>query len=462
MKNLIKRYLKEVQEMVKGSGLNKTYDEVEIRGVSIDTRKIQDGQLFVPIVGERFNGHDFLEKAIESGAVATLWNKNQPTPNIEFPFIYVDDTLDAIQSLAKAYRNQLDVKIIGVTGSNGKTSTKDILYSIFRTKYKTHKTLGNLNNHLGVPLTLLSMDEDTEVAVIEMGMSGLGEIELLSKMASPDVTIITNSTDVHINDLGSVENILRAKLEIVRGLKPDGLFVHFGDSPHLLIGAEKLNLPQRRETFGENPENDYVVKFISSQDDGISFELEKPSKESFFLPMLGNHQMFNASAAIAVARYFDMSFETIKEGLLEIEATGMRNELVKANGFDILNDSYKSNPSSLRSALHIMYSFKKYSQKIVVLGDMFGTGDEEIKLHQQIGAEIDPSQIDYIFTIGELAKNFAIGAKSRFNEDRIFSFMDKPSLTKKLKEVIKEGSIVLVKASRILELEEVVDNLKEI
>ncbi|ABR49829.1 UDP-N-acetylmuramoylalanyl-D-glutamyl-2,6-diaminopimelate--D-alanyl-D-alanyl ligase [Alkaliphilus metalliredigens QYMF] len=457
---MIRRKLNEIQEMVKGSGLKKSHEDIWINGVSIDTRTIKDTQLYIPIIGEKFNGHEFIEKAMGNGATATLWDKNQPIPNIDFPFILVEDTLDAIQTLAKAYRNQLNVKIIGITGSNGKTSTKDILFNILQTVYKTHKTLGNLNNHLGVPLTLLEMAENTEIAVIEMGMSGLGEIELLSKIASSDVAIITNSTNVHINDLGSVENILKAKLEIIEGLKPHGLFIYFGDSPPLRVGVEKLDLKQKKVTFGINRDNDYTVKLISSENEGIYFELVGSDSPRLFLSMLGNHQIYNAAAAIAVAQYFNITLEKIQEGMLKIEATGMRNELIKCNGFDILNDSYKSNPISLRSVLDTMYSFKKYKQKIVVLGDMFGTGENEITTHIDIGEEIDPSQIDYVFTIGELGKYFAQGAKTRFPDERVFSFMDKSSLTTKLKEMIKKDAIVLIKGSRILELEKVVDELK--
>ncbi len=457
---MIHRKLSKIQEMVKGTGLNKSYEDTWINGVSIDTRTVRDSQLFVPIMGERFNGHEFIAKAIENGAGAALWNKDQPTPDIEFPFILVEDTLEAIQTLANQYRNQLNARVIGITGSNGKTSTKDILASILKTSYKTHKTFGNLNNHLGVPLTLLSMPEDTEMAVIEMGMSGLGEIERLSKIASPDVAVITNATDVHINDLGSVENILKAKLEIIKGLKTNGLFIYFGDSIPMREAIEKLNLKQRKETFGSNHNNDYPVKLISSENEGIYFDLLGRDTPTLFLSMLGSHQIYNAAAAIAVARYFNISFEKIQEGMSKIEATGMRNELIQSNGFDILNDSYKSNPISLCSALDTIYSFKKYKQKIVVLGDMFGTGDNEVKTHKDIGSEIDPSQIDYIFTLGELGKYFAEGAKTRFSEERIFTFMDKSSLTMKLKEIIKKDAIVLIKGSRVLALEEVVDNLK--
>ncbi|WP_202709885.1 UDP-N-acetylmuramoyl-tripeptide--D-alanyl-D-alanine ligase [Sporosalibacterium faouarense] len=457
---MIKRTLKQIQNMVKGSGLDNEYNDRLIEGVSIDTRTIKKNQLYIPIIGERFNGHDFIVNAIENGAIAALWDKKQPIPEVDIPLILVDDTVKAIQELSKEYRNQLNTIVIGVTGSNGKTSTKDILASILKTKYKTHKTSGNLNNHLGVPLTLLRMEEDTEMAVVEMGMEELGEIELLSNLASPDVAIITNSTDVHINTLGSVENILKAKLEIVLGLKENGLLAYLGDSPALREGVEKLNLKQKKITFGIESKNDYMVKFLYSNEDGISFQLEKPTDKTLHLSMLGRHNMYNASAAIAVARYLNVSYEEIQEGMAVIERTGMRNELIHAKGFDILNDAYKSNPISLNSALETMYLFKNYKQKILVLGDMFGTGENEVRIHEKIGEEINTEEIDYVFTIGELAENIAKKARLKYKENRVFSFTSKKELVEKLKEVIKEKAIILIKGSRVIHLEEVVEALE--
>lgn len=458
---MIKRSLKDIERMIKGHGLDEKDQNIWIEGVSTDTRTIKANQLYIPIKGERFNGHDFIEEAIKKGAGAVLCNKDESAKMRDFPFIFVDDTLLAIQELAIEYRKELPVKIIGITGSNGKTSTKDILASILNTKYKTHKTLGNLNNHLGVPLTLLQMEEDTEIAVIEMGMSALGEIETLSNVALPDIAVITNSTDVHIDTLGSVENILKAKLEITSGLKDDGLLVYLGDSLSLHKGIENLKLTQRKETFGTKLNNDYVVRFMSVKKNGICFELKKPVYRNFFLSMFGKHQIYNGAAAVAVARYLNVPYELIEQGLSMVDSTGMRNELVHGLGFDILNDAYKSNAISLRAALETIYSFKDYKKKIVVLGDMIGTGENEVKIHEQIGEDIRPDEIDYVFTIGELAQYIGVKSKVKLGDRKVFSFNNKKDLLKKLKEVISKDTIVLVKGSRGLYLEEVVDNLKD-
>ncbi|MBS4534331.1 UDP-N-acetylmuramoyl-tripeptide--D-alanyl-D-alanine ligase [Clostridium sp. D2Q-14] len=456
---MIKRKLKEIENMIKGQELNNEYNDVYIKGVSTDTRTIKNEQLFIPIIGENFDGHEFIKKAIENGAIATLWDKKHPIPDIDFPFILVDNTLKAIQNLSKAYRDQLDIKVVGITGSNGKTSTKDILSSILNTKYKTYKTQGNLNNELGVPLTLLSLEEDIDFAVIEMGMSSLGEIELLTNLASPNVAIITNIGTAHLQELKTKDNIIKAKLEIVKGLKSNGLFVYHGDDRDLKNAVNTLDIPQKQITFGKNDTNDYVVKMLSCNIDGLNFKIKSIDSPKLFLPMLGNHQIFNASSAIAVARHFGLSFDMINKGLTNIELTGMRSELIHGNGFDILNDSYNSNPDSTKAALNTITSLDNYTQKIIVFGDMLELGEEEINMHKEIGKKIDFTKIDYLFTFGDLAKYAAEEAKNKTSKEKVLSFNDKSKLIDTLKEILKDNSIILLKGSRGMKLEEIAKNL---
>lgn len=459
MRSLIRRKLKEIQKMCGGSGLADKFDEIVIEGVSTDSRNIGPGQLFIPLVGENFNGHDFVTMAIGKGAIATLWNKNEPMPNNDFPFILVDDTTRALQELAKSYRNQLNVKVIGITGSNGKTSTKDILASLLKTQYKTHKTLGNFNNYIGLPLTILSMDEDTEMAVLEMGMDNFGQIELLTSIARPDAAVITNIGEAHLDDLITRDNIAKAKLEILKGLKPNDLFLYYGDDSMLRKEVSNLSLDYKVMTYGTKENNDYQSEIIFVNETGDSFFLKEPSSPEFFLPMLGEHQVLNATAAIGVARYFGISYENIKNGLINVEKTGMRNELVKGNGFTILNDSYKSNPSSVVAALNTMYSMKGYDQKIAVLGDMLGMGQGQANMHKDIGKTIDPNEIEYLFTLGDFGQYFAETAIHNFPEDKVLVFFNKKDLIQKIKEVLKPNALILVKASRPLAMEEIVDSL---
>lgn len=451
---MIKRKLFKIEKMTCGKITKDKYINKEVEGVSIDTRTIERGQLFIPIIGENTDGHEYIQSAVDKGAGAALWNEDVPLPEIDFPFILVKDTTKALQDLASNYNNQVGPKVIGITGSNGKTSTKDIIASILETKYNTHKTSGNYNNEYGLPLTLLSMDEDTEMVVLEMGMSGLGEIKLLCEIAPPDIGVITNSTDVHINDLGSVENILKAKMEIAQGVRDKGILVHLGDSPHLKKAVEDLDRNIEKISFGENLYNDYITEYIGSDNEGIKF---KVNDNELYLPMLGRHNIYNGTAAFAVGEHLGFSISEIREAILNVDSTGLRNELVKGEKFHVLNDAYKSNPTSLRFALETLYDLEGYEQKIVVLGDMFGTGEDEINNHLKIGEEIDPEQIDLIFTLGELGENFAKGAEKNFTKDKIFSFSNLDELSKSLKPLIKKDALILIKGSRILEMERILD-----
>lgn len=459
--NMIKRSLIDIAKMAKGSGLKREHENIIIKGVSTDSRTIEEGQLFIPLIGEKFNGHLFVEDAYKKGAKAALWNKNEPLPNIDIPLIFVEDTLMALQDLARAYRAQLKVKVIGITGSNGKTTTKDIVASVLSTRYKTKKTLGNLNNDIGCPLTLLNLDEDTEMAVIEMGTERFGEISNLTNIAKPDVAIITSIGRAHLENLYTEENIARAKLEILEGLDPNGLFIYFGDDPTLRKVLKDFPIEHKVLTYGSEESNDYVAKVDSMNEEGISFTLKAPYEKSFFLPLLGKHNVFNGLAAIVVGEYFNVPANLIQEAFNHIDKTGMRDELIHAKGFTILNDSYKSNPDSLLVQLETLYNVDKYSQKIVVLGDMLGLGEDEVRLHEEVGKSIDGKEIDYVFTIGPLAKYLGEACKASLGTDRVIHLDSKEKIVEEVKKVIKPNSIVLVKASRSLELEDIVYALKE-
>ncbi|MDQ7862821.1 UDP-N-acetylmuramoyl-tripeptide--D-alanyl-D-alanine ligase [Peribacillus frigoritolerans] len=230
---MIKRTLKQVHEMAEGLNDISPFQSKGINGVTIDSRTVKEGCLFIPLKGEQVDGHQYVKQALAQGAVASFWQRDVPNPPDDLPIIIVENTEKALQQLARSYRQELNIKVIGITGSNGKTTTKDMTAALLATTYKVHKTNGNFNNHLGLPLTVLSMAEDTEAAVLEMGMSSRGEIEFLSKMAKPDVAIITNIGESHLLDLGSREEIANAKLEIVEGLAKDGTLIYHGDEPLL-------------------------------------------------------------------------------------------------------------------------------------------------------------------------------------------------------------------------------------
>ncbi|WP_096155889.1 UDP-N-acetylmuramoyl-tripeptide--D-alanyl-D-alanine ligase [Bacillus sp. FJAT-45066] len=450
---MINRTLKQVEQMSKGEGLASKFEQLNIKGVANDTRKELTGCLYVPIVGENFNGHVFTEKAVkERGAVASFWQKDQSSPPKDVPLILVDDTIEALQNLSSSYRDQLNVKVVGVTGSNGKTTTKDIVTTILQTKYTVHKTAGNYNNHIGLPLTILSMSEDVEVAVLEMGMSGRGEIELLSNISKPDAAIITNIGESHLQDLGSREGIAEAKLEIASGLKEDGVLIINGDEP--LLTNNKVCQSENVIRFGISVDNDLVAEAINMKPDGTKFSV---GGKEFFIPILGKHNVTNALAAMAVAEHLGLTDEHVRKGLKEVSITGMRNEVIHTNsGWTIINDAYNASPTSMKAAIDLLTELTGYNQKIVVLGDMLELGDLEKQFHRETGSHINEKEIDFVFTYGLLGEEIAKGARKKMSEDRVRSFRDKDALITALLEKLTNNDIVLVKASRGMKLEEVV------
>jgi len=353
---MIKRTLKQIQEMVNGWGLAKEFEDIIAEGVVIDSRSVQDGNLYIPIIGERVNGHSYVQNAVSEGAVATFWQKDQPDMPTDIPVIVVEDTEIALQQLALAYKNTLNMKVIGITGSNGKTSTKDILASILATTYKVHKTPGNFNSEYGMPITLLRTPVDTEIAVLEMGMAGLGQIKLLSDLAKPDVSVITCIGEAHIEELGSRENISIAKFEITSGLSKDGLFVYHGDEPLLEKRLAEANSEFKLVTFGDETSNDYYPTSTSVDGSGMVFTIPQ-TDITFNLSVLGKHNVMNALAAIPVARHFGVRFENIRAGLANIEMSKGRMETSWAkNGMMIIDDTYNSSPTSVRATIDLLYS----------------------------------------------------------------------------------------------------------
>jgi UDP-N-acetylmuramoyl-tripeptide--D-alanyl-D-alanine ligase len=458
---MIKRTIKQVSKMISVKNDITSYADVEITGVSIDSRKIEKGNLFIPFKGENSDGHKYVEDSIKKGAAAALWQRDVPNPPTQLPIIIVEDCLVALQELSREYRKQLSVKVVGITGSNGKTTTKDMTASLLATTYKVQKTEGNYNNHIGLPLTVLGLDEDTEIAVLEMGMSGRGEIEFLTKLASPDAVVITNIGESHLLDLGSREGIAEAKLEILQGLKEGGLAVLHGDEPLLMERINKYKGNINVQTFGRTDRNDFFPTEITQLEQGNRFKISG-SSESFELPVLGNHNILNALAAMIIAHYFDVPFNKMNEGLTNVKLTNMRMELVEGvHGEKIINDAYNASPTSMMAAIELVSNLKGYEKIILVLGDMLELGPQEEQYHQQIGEGLNPEKIDLVFTFGILAEHIAEGARSSLGKERVLSFMDKNELIKRLEQHVTNDSLVLVKASRGMKLEEIVTALQK-
>lgn len=458
---MIKIRIKEAASILNAECAGSFNVEDFIEGVSIDSRKVSKNNLFVPIKGMTVNGHKFINDVIEKGACATLWNKDEPNPPQNIAVLMVEDTVKALQDLALWYRNTLKAKIVGVTGSNGKTSTKDITAGVLSQKFKTQKTMGNFNTEIGVPYTLLSLDEDCEAAVIEMGMERKGEIDFLTRLVQPDIGIITSVGLVHIDNFPSIEEIAKAKLEITEGIKENGLFIYFGDDPLIekTVNATKMKESIRKQTFGLEEKNTLFLTYFSESMEGINFKVNDENLGELHVEMLGKHQALNSMAAILAARELGMSDEEIRLGLLRIEKTGLRNEVIKINDCTILNDCYKSNPVSISAALDI-FELIEANKKITVLGDMLGYREMSHDMHYNVGKNLASHKIDELVTIGQEAKFMAKGARENTNIKSIVEFDTKEEAAEYLKKYMDENCALLIKGSRFLKLEYIANTLK--
>lgn len=455
---MIEKTLYEIASMCSGKVYNVGHNETSIKGISTDTRTIEEGNLFIPLIGENFDGHEYAISALEKGASAILWEKKRFLENTDIPVILVEDTYRAMIDLAKNYRQSLNCEVIAITGSNGKTTTKDIIYSILKEKYKVQKTEKNYNNEIGLPKTILSLDSDCEIAVLELGTENFGDISFLTDICNPDIAIITNIGDSHLLKLKTRDNIARAKLEILEGLKDNGIFLYNGDDETLKKIVKEFIMPERTFTFGTDEENYFKIEPLSNDGSGVTFSLED---HIYTVPLLGDHQVYNGALAIIVSEFFKLDYSTIAKGLKNIDLTGMRNELIHLKDFDILNDSYKSNPQSLDSCLNTVYSLDNYDRKISIIGDMLELGENEVEIHENVGLDIDPDKIDYLFTVGELASNISRKASENFPEDHVLHFHTRDELIKAVQQYIVPNTLIMIKASRSMRLEYIVEALKK-
>lgn len=457
----MKLTVQEVVQSVNGTLNEDNLDETSIiTGVSTDSRSLNQGELFIPLIGENFDGHDFINVAKDKGAIAVLWQKTKPIPNVDMILILVEDTLTALQEMAKYYLHLVNPRVVGVTGSNGKTTTKDLLSSILSRRYVVHKTKGNLNNQIGLPLTILSMPANTEIAILEMGMSNLGEIELLSNIATPDLAIITNIGESHLEFLKTRENIAKAKLEITKGLKINGSVILLGDEPLLRNQVKEIKNKFHFIWVGKNQDNNiYPIRI--EMDGNNHIEFEDNQNQIYHLPLLGTHNVINALMAIEVAKILDITKEDIQKGLSNIKITGMRLEKMKAkNGSTILNDAYNASPSSMKAGIELLASLQQYNKKIVVLGDMLELGGNAEKYHQEVGEFCHSLGVNYLITTGNLGKWIAKGAERSGMDKEKIKFIEK------LEEIIPvlmhesdKDTVILVKGSRGLHLEKVINRM---
>ena len=394
---MIEVTLEQIQEWIPCE-IDNEYMNQGIQGVSIDSRDIKSQNLFIPFKGEHVDGHQYVAQALRDGAGASFYQKGTfLDENVEGPIIWVDDTLTALQQLAKAYLEFVNPQVIAVTGSNGKTTTKDMIESVLKPQFKVKKTQGNYNNEIGMPLTILELDIDTEISILEMGMSGFHEIEFLSNLAEPDIAVITNIGESHMQDLGSREGIAKAKSEITVGLKPGGLFIYDGDEPLLKPYVNQLSNVDL-VSIGKHSTNSLVSQIESINNDGIAFTINE--EERFELPILGEHNMKNATIAIAVGKRMKLSYDTIFNNLREVQLTGMRMQQYHTSDNSlVINDAYNASPTSMKAAIDTLAVMN--GRKILVLGDVLELGPNSQIMHEQVGEYLNGKDIDTLFTFGE-------------------------------------------------------------
>lgn len=432
-----------------------TIHDEAINHVSIDSRKQLEQSLFVPIIGEQYDSHTFAEQALHNGAIAFLWDEGRPVPDEipdHIPIFLVKDTVAALQKLAHSYREEISPTVIGITGSNGKTTTKDMVASVLKTTYKTHYTDGNFNNHIGLPLTILSMPRETEMLVLEMGMNDFKEISRLSFIAQPDIAIITNIGESHIEFLGTREGIATAKLEIIDGLTEGGLIIIDGDESllHELQGQKNIT------TCGYVEDNDCVITDVKIAQDKTTFSLS--NGVTYTIPLLGKHHAQNASYAISLGKSLNIDTEKIKSGLLNLELTSMRFELIKGqNDVTVINDAYNASPSSMKAAIEVVKQMDGFKEKVLVLGDIFELGDHVDELHQSIGKIIE-RPITAVYTYGDKSQ-FISSAVKQPSIIKCKHFDSKEKLLTELQPYLNKHSLLLFKASRGMFFEKLVEKV---
>lgn len=444
--------LSEIAEACNGSY---NYDG-SVNGVCIDTRKIQKGCLFICIKGERFDAHKFAQQALDLGAEAVMIDKSVDLKT-DAKIVKVANTSKALLTLSGYYRSKFDLHLIGLTGSVGKTTTKEFTYLVASEKYNTVKTLGNLNNEIGLPQMLFHIDNSTEAAVIEMGMNHFGEIDRLSRAAKPNVGVITNVGVSHIENLGSREGILKAKLEITNGLEKGSPLILNGDND-LLSGFKSDDY---KVIFFGIENGDFKARDIESCGDFMSFVVDfYGESQKVKLSVTGIHNVYNALAAFAVGQCIGVSKEKCAEALMKYKPEGMRQRLVEKNGIKVIEDCYNASPDSMKAALDTLSGIES-KRKIAVLADMLELGDYSKEAHKRVGELAAKSNIDYLFAYGSDSKYIISEAKKSGLENSEL-FEDKQKLANRLTELLKDGDAVIFKGSRGMALEDVIKKIYEV
>lgn len=433
--------------------------EYTVTGVEIDSRRVKAGDLFVAIPGEKVDGHKFIPDVLKKGAYAL----SQQSPDVDGAYILVEDTVTAMKRLARFYRNSLDIKVVGITGSVGKTSTKEMIASVLGTKFRVHKTQGNFNNGIGLPLTIFQIEKEHQVAVLEMGISEFGEMHELADMAQPDIMVITNIGLCHLENLKTRDGILKAKTESFAHLKPDGVVILNGDDDKLSTVEQVAG---RKPVFygikGRNLcETSVCADAVTEHGlEGMTAEFHTPQGDmEVVIPIPGEHNVYNALAATCVAEQLGLSMDEIKCGIAAASTISGRTNLIHTKGMTVIDDCYNANPVSMKASLDVLS--KAEGRKIAVLGDMGELGENEKQLHYEVGTYAGTLPIDLLFCVGTLSGKLAEGAKKQNPVLTVKHYATREEMTEELLATVKEGDAVLVKASHFMEFPKVVEALTE-
>lgn len=450
-------YVKEIAENIGGRLLG---ENLSITSVTTDSRVCGGETMFIGIKGEKADGNDFAEGFLQNGGACAVVEKKISVPEGKSA-ILVDDTRKAMRDIAEYYRTTLKTDVVAVTGSVGKTSTKDMLGSVISQGFKTRVTAGNFNNEIGVPLTVFSLDGSIEKAVIEMGMSDFGEISRLTKIAKPSVAVITNIGTAHIGILGSRENILKAKLEILEGLSENGVVILNGDDPYLL--SAKDTIKHNMIFYGiENKKCDILGYSLLADESGTSFSVDiNGIKHDFKINVAGKHHVYNALAAIACGLRFGMSPEKISNGVAGFKPTGMRQNVIQAGKIKIIEDCYNASANSMKSSLETLRTVCKNTKAVAVLGDILEQGEYAEKTHRQVGEYAAEYGIDVLVTVGKDAHFIAQSAKAN-GVNEIYEFESNSDAAKFLSSYLTDNDTVLLKASRGMHFEEISKELQNL
>lgn len=453
--------IEEVVNACKGNLISKSKEVESINELVIDSRLANKNNAFFAIIGESLDGHKFINSAIENGCKTILKNKDNNTEIIgeDINIIEVENTEFALGDIAKYYKSKFDIPYIGVTGSVGKTSTRDMIYATVSSQYKTLKNMKNLNNQFGVPLTLANLDESYECAVIEMGMSGFNEIEYLVNIVNPKIGVISNIGLSHIEMLGSREGIFKAKMEITTNFDESCTLIVNGDDD-MLATLKGKDLNYNLKTFGFEKDNTIYCVGVEMDDDSTTFKVMMYGKiEQFYIPTVGEHNIYNAMAAILVGQTLNLTLDEIRSGLETLEITKSRMDVIKNDNYTVIDSVYNASVDSMRAALKVLNRYE--NRKVAVLGDMFEMGSFAEAGHRQVGKDASENA-DVLIAIGKDARFMVEEAIANgMNKENTYYFEIKEEAIENFKNILQKEDVILVKASRGMHLEEIVKFLSK-